>query len=252
MNLAMNLRPLRPFLAGILLSVPTTHAAFVSYESGPLNLLIPDNDPLGIARTLDVAESGSILSVGIRLNIGIPETENAWIGDLYAYLQHDTGISILLNRPGRTSTATFGYDDDQPLALSFSDTAANGDIHRYRTALNGSESASLVALLTGAWVPDGRNTDPDSVLDTDPRNALLASFNGQNPSGQWTLFIADFSGGGLSRLDSWGLDIQYADVPEAGTLWAAIVPLVALALIRFVRTRSPRSNSRGEATESDL
>jgi hypothetical protein len=72
---------------------------------------------------------------------------------------------------------------------------AAGDIHQYRFTLSGSETTPLGGPLTGIWTPDGRVVDPDLVLNTDPRTALLGSFNGLDPNGEWTLLIADLDTG---------------------------------------------------------
>lgn len=49
--------------------------------------------------------------------------------------------------------------------------------------------------MTGTWQPDGRTNSPGSVLDSQPPDAFLSSFNGLDPNGDWTLFVADVSGG---------------------------------------------------------
>src|SRR6186997_538920 len=55
-------------------------------------------------------------------------------------------------------------------------------------------------------------TGPVSVLDTDARTLLLSSFNGLDPHGGWTLFVADISSGEEHTLNSWSL--QLTGVPE--------------------------------------
>ncbi len=42
---------------------------------------------------------------------------------------------------------------------------------------------------------DGRGSDPLVALNTDPRAAMLSSFNGLPAKGSWTHFIADQSAG---------------------------------------------------------
>ncbi|MHC1767238.1 MAG: hypothetical protein AB9869_23655 [Verrucomicrobiia bacterium] len=54
------------------------------------------------------------------------------------------------------------------------------------------------------------------VRDTDPRTALLSSFNGQNPGGEWRLYLADVDAGGQNTLVSWGLEIATAAFPVRG------------------------------------
>ncbi|MFM2294366.1 MAG: Proprotein convertase P-domain, partial [Verrucomicrobiota bacterium] len=60
------------------------------------------------------------------------------------------------------------------------------------------------------------------------------AFGGANANGTWTLFLADLSGGDISTLVSWGMDISV--VPEPIT-WALLAfALVGGAMI-FVRRR---------------
>ena len=100
-------------------------------------------------------------------------------GDLYCYLTHGSGFSVLLNRVGQTSLNPGGYGDTG-FAVTLSDLAAT-DIHNYQTvgyALNANGQ------LMGTWQPDGRTADPATVLDTATRSAFLSSFNTLSPNGQ--------------------------------------------------------------------
>src|SRR5262249_30283949 len=129
-------------------------------------------------------------------------------GDLYAYLQHgSTGFAVLLNRVGKTASDPFGYSDSG-FHVILSD-AASLDIHNYGG--NGGNA------LTGTWQPDGRTADPQLVLDTSPRTAMFNSFLGSDPNGVWTLTVADMAGGGgQAVLQSWGVNVTAAPVPEPG------------------------------------
>ena len=59
--------------------------------------------------------------------------------------------------------------------------------------------------------------NPATVTDLSARSAFLGAFNGLDPNGTWTLFVADVSGGDVSTLVSWELEITA--VPEP-TTWA--------------------------------
>lgn len=225
---------------------PAASAAVV-YSSGTLNLPIPDDTETGLVRTLNVVESFAVGSVTVNLNLSVPSGGTGWAGDLYAYLQHDTGFSVLLNRPGRTDASPFGYSDGQPLTISLRDDAANGDLHSYRSVATGSENVALSGPLTGAWQPDGRTSDPASVVTGDPREALLNQFGGVNSAGIWTLFLADLSGGNQFQLDSWELEIgSFTPVPEPQTVRLVTgVMLLGGALWRRTRRKpSVSSNCR--------
>jgi len=204
-------------LAG--LAVATSAHAAVVYTSGTLNTAIPDNTSTGLAATLNVTGTAPVTSVSVSLNLSVPAGQAGWFGDLYAYVQHGSGLAVLLNRPGRTDGNDTGYADGQSASLTFADGAANGDIHSYRFTLFGDENTALSGPLTGTWAPDGRAVDPGTVLATDPSSATLSQFNGVNPMGTWTLFLADLSGGGQYQLDSWSLTLNdITPVPEPATL----------------------------------
>ena len=60
--------------------------------------VIPDGNLTGWSdtRTLSGAPSGPITNVSVTLDLS-----GGWNGDLYAYLVHDSGFAVLLNRVGR-------------------------------------------------------------------------------------------------------------------------------------------------------
>jgi len=209
-----------------------------------VNHSIPDGDAIGLASTLNLTGiSYPITSLEITLNIS-----GTYNGDLYAYLVHDGGFSVLLNRVGRTGHDDSGYGDGG-LSVNFADGAANGDIHNYRSSLFGNASTPLSGPLTGNWSPDGRQSSPFGVTDADARTALLSSFDGLDPNGDWTLFVADLSGGDLHQLDSWGLEFgaPVASVPENGS--TATWLLTALAGVALA-TRYWSAQRRGQEVKS--
>lgn len=227
-------RPLFPMKTLPLLALPwlaLTARAAVIITSGSLNTPIPDDTDTGLVHSLNVPDSFIVGSVSVSLNLSVPGGDYGWTGDLYAYLQHGNGLSVLLNRPGRTDGSTAaGYGDNQTLTVSFTDGAANGDIHNYRLNVTGSDVIPLTGPLTGAWQPDGRATDPALTLTADPRTALLGQFNGLDSAGTWTLFLADLSGGSRFQLDSWGVELSaFTPVPEPETVGC----VVGVALLGF-------------------
>ncbi|HTH47807.1 MAG TPA: PEP-CTERM sorting domain-containing protein [Candidatus Limnocylindria bacterium] len=203
-----------PIAAGLALAASAQ--AGVVITSGTLDTPIPDDTSTGLALPLNVVDSGTVTSVTVSLNLSVPSGQTGWFGDLYAYVQHGAAISVLLARPGATDSNPFGYDDNQTVSVTFADNAANGDIHTYRTTLNGSESSPLTGPLTGSWAPDGRTTDPATTVAADPRMAPLSGLNGAQATGTWTLFLADLSGGNRYQINNWGMTIT--TVPEPG--WA--------------------------------
>ena len=193
-----------------------------TYNSGfdPGNGVIPDGNTAGWqdTRTIsDITPDDTIVDVNVRLNIS-----GGYNGDLYGYLVHSTGFAVLLNRSGRTSSDAFGYAD-AGFNITLDGSAAT-DIHSY-----GGNGGSQ---LTGTWQADARNVDPGIVTDASSRTAYLSSFDTLAANGDWTLFLADMSGGDVGTLVSWGLDIEV--VPEPIT-WALIVFGGALGAARLGR-----------------
>ena len=171
---------------------------------------------------------GSILDLSVTLNLS-----GGWNGDLYAYLVHDTGFTVLLNRVGRTTGNAPGYGDSG-MNVVFNAVGVGGDIHSYGGG----------GVPAGTYMPDGRAISPLATVgtfDTAERTALLGSFTGLNPNGSWTLYVADLSGGEQSTVTSWGLGIDVASVPEPGSmLEGALAVLFLGGAIGFYRLKGLR------------
>jgi hypothetical protein len=109
------------------------------------------------------------------------------------------------------------------VTLSDSGTA-NGNIH------------GATGIPTGIWQPDSPNT-------------LDGTFGGLTANGTWTLFLADLAvGGGTSTLNSWGLDVSVAAVPEPAQLglvlgMGTLLVSVGQALLRGRRKQSPAAGA---------
>jgi subtilisin-like proprotein convertase family protein len=196
---------------------------------------VPDNDQSGLSITKNLSSPLFVTNI-LDLNVNLQITGD-FNGDLYAYVTHSSGFSVLLNRAGRTASNPDGYGDDG-FNIRLDDQAgpATGtgtrDVHNYRLTLSPPGGGQL----TGTWLPDGRNVNPLNTLDTDARTALLSSFNGLDPNGSWTLFIADLSPGGNSTLVSWGLEVT---VPEPGTF--GLMALGGLVMFYFARRRTKKA-----------
>jgi subtilisin-like proprotein convertase family protein len=184
------------------------------------SLVIPDNDPTGVAdtRVLSMPGVNDILSLQVSIDIG-----GGFNGDYYAYLRHgDSGFAVLLNRPGLAAASPYGYAD-RGFNITLSDTAPNSDVHLYQTVMNPNGGT-----LTGLWQPDGRNADPSIVSDSFPRTAMLDAFNAMDPNGSWTLFVSDNSALGIGTLAGWGLTVtadvnRPVGVPEGGGTFALLM-----------------------------
>ena len=223
----------------------SAQAAYNFYNAGNLSATIPDNDFNGYQNTLTLSGlAGSIADVNLTLNLS-----GGFNGDLYAFVTHNHTTAVLLNRVGRGSSSNVGYPDagfgPDGLSNSFTfDDQAGNDVHLYRTfsyTLNGSGQ------LTGSWQPDGWALDPGAAsgsFDTASRSSLLAAFNGMDPNGDWTLFLADVSPGGESTLVSWGVQLDVVPEPGVGSLLASGLA-AAVLWIRTTRLRLARRGCAG-------
>ena len=222
LSLAVALVPARAAVYDVAYSVP----------SG----LIPDGDLNGRADVRNVSGvDGHLTDVDVTLDLIGYGLDGGWNGDLYVSLQHESGLSVLLNRPGRGAGDSFGAAGNG-MAITLDDAAANGDVHLYP---EGPDS------LLGSWAPDGRNVAPNattSELDAAARTALLGLFVGMPVVGDWTLLVIDASSGGQMELREWGLHLTYevvpttvGVVPEASTWWTGGALVLAAALARRMR-----------------
>jgi subtilisin-like proprotein convertase family protein len=189
-------------------SLAASAQTFTTTMNFTVDALVPDGDPSGLASVQTVATPiTNLTDVKVALKLS-----GTWNGDLYCFLAHGAGQAVLLNRLGRSDASNLGYRD-AGLEVTFDDAATNGDIHIYRFALSGSQGTALPGPLTSAWAPDARVAAPANVLETDARSALLGSFNGVDPNGEWVLFVADLEAGDIHLLESWGLEITGEAAP---------------------------------------
>lgn len=153
---------------------------------------VPDNNYSGWSDSRSVtAPAGTLQSVAVNLHLS-----GGWNGDLFAYLVNSAGgYSVLLNQVG---PSPYGYGDaGMNVTLASVDTFGPrlGDVDTYGGGF----------VPAGVWNPDGA--------------ANLGSFT--SPSGTWSLFIADLNGGGVSTVQSWGLQMDIVAVPEVEAWIAA-------------------------------
>lgn len=191
------------------------------------NASIPDPSVSGLTDTRIVTTPTTAIA-DLNISLVIAGDSFAANGDYYATLTHDSGFAVLLNRLGRRGDAPLGYADNG-LNIRLDDQAPNGDVHIYRLTLFGNHNTpvdvSYETPLMGTWAPDGRAVPFSSVTDSSPRTPNpLASFNGLNPNGSWTLFVADVSAGGSGTLVSWTLEITAVpEPPETATVVGILI-----------------------------
>lgn len=202
--------------------------------TGP-TMTIPDNDPSGLALTYNLlGMGGTISNVTVSLDIS-----GGYNGDLYAYLAGPNGgFSVLLNRTGVGTGAgqsANGYAD-AGFNVTFSDTGAGG-LQYYQST--GYPASLAGGQETGTWQPEGVTIDPQSspaaFSAATSGNTPLSSFDGTDPNGTWTLFLADLSAGSQSVLVT--PTVTIITVPEPASLTLAALGGMALLLLRQSRQR---------------
>ena len=143
-------------LATLLVSVFPAHATLytTNWNSGFANGgVVPDNNFSGWSdtRTVGAIPAGTFTSLSVDLNLS-----GGWNGDLYAYLVHSSGFTVLLDRVGTgvSGVSAFGYGD---AGMNVNLAATGTSIHQY-----GGNST-----FSGA---------PTGTFQTDNTSGSLASF----------------------------------------------------------------------------
>jgi hypothetical protein len=200
----------------------------VSGSGSALSLTIPDSTfPAGITSTINVSgEYDRLDSVVITLNIS-----GGWNGDLYGYLSHNGQSVTLLNRVGS------GAGD------------AIQSEYGYSTA--GFNNITLSSLGTYDNIHDVSSPNPGGTYAPDSGSGSLVNFNGGPANGNWTLFLADASGGNVSTLQGWSLEMT-SSVPEPVNmaLGAFGVLLLGGGGIRWYRQSSRAQADADKAQET--
>ncbi len=221
---------MRPVLAWFCLLLTLVYNAGAETFEFPVpsgKQLIVDASPASGATnqilTAEVTGLGAnrITHVSVSLTM-VPSGGNMFNGDYYVFLFHNTSSAILLNRVGRTATNglfSLGYSDSG-FDIVFDDDATNGDVHLYQQIF----IPEYPSPLTGTWQPDGRDSDPLGMLDTDPRTRMLSQFIGDTADGIWALYLMDCSSDGASKITRWGLTIETEPAPpEEYTLTTSVL-----------------------------
>jgi subtilisin-like proprotein convertase family protein len=212
---------MKPHILSCLFALGYSYSVNAATFSFPVGATIPDGNLNGFQNSQTISGlSGPITDLNVTLEIS-----GGFNGDFYAFLTHGSMTTILLNRVGRDSTHQVGYPDagfgPDALANAFTlDDQAAADVHYYR---NSAYSLNASGQLTGSWQPDGRLLDPlspASAFDGASRSAPLSLFNGLDPNGPWTVYIADVSSGGEGSLVGWGLQITTVPEPAIPTFLA--------------------------------
>jgi hypothetical protein len=170
--------------------------ASMIYSSGPLNLAIPDNNPVGIFdQSVIVPDSFVITNIAVGIDIS-----HTWVGDLVMQLLDPAGNTFtLIDRPGVPETSTVGNSDNLDGFYVFTDSAASGI----------PETASGGTIPPGNYLPD---TSFASLIGVD----IVGMFGTPNT---WSLVITDNAGFDTGTLHSWQIEFNAVPaVPEPSTM----------------------------------
>ena len=110
----------------------------------PVGQTIPDAVPSGLASSKMVSTPIAYIS---KVKVALKLT-GTWNGDLYCYLSHSSGRTVLLNRVGRRATTSLGYGDEG-FDVTFDDSA--NDIHTYRLQVTADQAVPITGVLTNVW-----------------------------------------------------------------------------------------------------
>lgn len=145
---------------------------------------IPDNSPGAPLEDnlLISGTSGTIVSLTVSVDIS-----HTWVGDLQLTLVSPAGTEIaLLDRPG-VPAGSFGCSDDD-FSITFDDASGFSDAD----------------LETRCGFTPWYNGDAQPI-------DALAALAGEDLDGTWILRIADNASGDLGTLNSWALDVEFAN-----------------------------------------
>ena len=176
------------------------------YDSGLINLAIPDGDENGIWAGISVSDSFVISDVSVTLDI-----EHGWIGDLGIALVDPSGDFIWLI--------------DDPTCMNANELAAG---NRYTFTDNAAGFLPVGTHLDYITIP-GSSYRPDDAKE-DPITIFASSFAGDNSQGDWQLYLVDVSPADDGTLISWELDLT--PVPIPGAIWLLGSGLAGLVGLR--------------------
>ena len=199
------------------------HGALIErFETGGVGLpvAIPDDGYAGDVTSPTQAASSVIAVDFVEPNpviksVHLVETmiTHSWAGDLVIKLMSPEGTVVtLLNRPA------LGAPDDGTGGGGSAANLAGGTTIFFDD--NASDSAETMGATLQFFETVGQGGNPDTYApDADtaaPGN--LASFAGENPDGDWTLFVGDGFLFETGQLEDWAITIEIVPEPAALSL----------------------------------
>jgi hypothetical protein len=212
--------------AGLAVISLSAQGALYDYNWTVTGGAIPDANPSGFVNNQTITDGMQgnaaflpnpyiVSVVGVYINVS-----GGWNGDLYAYLRYETpngtGFTTLLNRVGTGGGNPVGYTDAGFNNVFLTDNSGT-DIHNYG----------------GGGAPTGTYR-----VDQTGSSLSFGSFTGLDPTtGTWSLFFADQSGGHVSTLTGWGLELEVVPEPVNMALgvFCGVMGIAALARSKWAK-----------------
>jgi len=160
---------------------------------------------------------------------GANDLSHTWAGDMTLSLTSPGGTVLsLMNRPGRGTGSTFGFNTDFVVANDYTFRDSGTDVFATNPG---------ATLASGIYRSSTQNNAP-TALDAglvaySYIQTSFSVFNGQNGNGNWVLNAQDFAAGDDGAFTGWTVHINA--VPEPATM--AVLGLGAVALMRRRRNR---------------
>lgn len=165
---------------------PTSPATFSSSPA----LAIPDNSPGTPA--CDIIDASAIPAGATIDDVeAVTGIDHTWVGDLIITLESPAATTVtLLDRPN-VPLGTFGCSNND-VNVRFADGEADPE-----------------AVCSGT-PPQGNTADPWPVTDASPvPGNAMADFDGEDPSGNWTLCVSDNAAGDTGTIQTWEVTIGF-------------------------------------------
>jgi len=178
---------------------------------GP-GVAIPDNNAAGVTSVINVADSYSIASLTITINMGPPT--HTWIGDLVLTLTHGATSIDLMRKVGSGTATGLGDSSDFGGSYVFTDAAST----RLVDVANVAGAAVVVAPGNYRATNNIFNGNGSPTFTGEQIVNINAAFAGANVNGAWTLTLADTASGDTASLGSWSIDVTAVPEPSAFAL----------------------------------
>ncbi len=176
-----------------------------AYSSGPISVVIPDNNAAGAVSVINVPIPSTAQITSMNVNFNMTHT---WAGDVVMVLKAPNGQVLNLNYNISTTGGTGPTSGFTNTTISSTGTAA---LSTGANPYTGTFRADAVTAAAAGFGPPG----PTGYLPTTSQWSGLYPA----PTGNWTLAIYDAFGGDQGTLTSWTLNFNYLYGPPATGVW---------------------------------